>query len=268
MKGFHFFDRQSRKTLEGLVACHLQQEYHLPPRAAHTLCEDALVFGRLWGQQTRAPGQILFHAVALDEPAGKPLKDCRMVEVRLTLRADADLRLRRSQGLSALNRALVARLCREALEQGGVLSLEDLADLLRLSVATVKRYKQALARAGTPVKTRGDVADMGPALTHRDRIVKLFLQGYSETEVAQRTSHTLGCVEAYVADFLRIALLCQDGYSAGETARLARLSKGKVQSHRSLLAELEADAFYQGALKRVLEIYRLKRTMKKGGTQP
>jgi DNA-binding CsgD family transcriptional regulator len=111
------------------------------------------------------------------------------------------------------------------------------------------------------------VADMGPALTHRDRIVKLFLQGYSETEVAHRTQHTLGCVEAYVADFLRIALLWQDGYSAGETARLARLSKGKVQAHRRLLGELQADPFYQGALKRVLEIYRLRRTMKKGGTQ-
>ena len=267
MKGFNFFDRQSRKTLEGLVASHLSNQYHLPPRAAQTLCEDALVFGRLWGTQTRAPGQILFHAVAVDEPAGKPLKDCRMVEVRLTLRADGDLTLRRSDGLAALHRALVARLCREALEQGGVLPLEDVADLLRLSVATVKRYKQALAQAGTSVKTRGDVADIGPAVTHRDRIVKLFLQGYSETDVAQRTNHTLGCVEQYVYDFLRISLLTRDGYSSGETARLARLSKGKVLAHRRLLAELEADEFYQGALQRVLEIYRLRRTMKKGGTQ-
>ena len=65
MKGFNFFDRQSRKTLEGLVAAHLSNQYHLPPRAAQTLCEDALVFGRLWGAQTRAPGQILFHSVAV-----------------------------------------------------------------------------------------------------------------------------------------------------------------------------------------------------------
>jgi len=268
MKGFNFFDRQSRKTLEGLVASHLSSQYHLPPRAAQTLCEDALVFGRLWGTQTRAAGQILFHAVAMDEPAGKPLRECHMVEIRLTLRADGDLAFRRAHGLGALNRALVERLGREALEQGAVLSVEDLADLLRLSVATVKRYKQALSAAGTPIKTRGDVADIGPALTHRDHIVKLFLQGYSESEVAQRTQHTLGCVEQYLADFLRISLLLRDGYSPGETARLARLSKGKVQAHRRLLAELEADPFYQGALRRVLEIYRLRRVMKKGGAQP
>ena len=102
MKGFDLFDRQSRKTLEGLVASHLCSQYHLPPRAAETLCEDALVFGRLWGNQTRAAGQILFHAVAIDEPAGKPLRECRMVEVRLTLRAEGDLHLRRTQGLAAL----------------------------------------------------------------------------------------------------------------------------------------------------------------------
>lgn len=267
MKGFNFFDRQSRKTLEGLVASHLHNEYHLPPRAARTLCEDALVFVRLWGNQTRAPGQILFHAVAVDEPAGKPLCDCRMIEIRLTLRADADLELRRDQGLGALHRALVVRLCREAIEQGAVLTIEDIADLLRLSVATVKRYKLTLAAAGTPVKTRGDVADIGPALTHRQRIIKLFLQGYSETEVADRTQHTLGCVEDYIADFLRIGLLDQDGYSPGEIARLARLSKGKVQSHLQLLAELGQDSFYQGALQRVLEIYRLCRTMKKRGNR-
>ena len=142
MKGFNFFDRQSRKTLEGLVASHLSSQYHLPPRAAQTLCEDALVFGRLWGKQTRAAGQVLFHAVAIDEPAGKPLRDCRMVEVRLTLRADSDLELRRTHGLAVLNRTLVVRLCGEALEQQAVLSIEDLADLLRLSVATVKRYRQ------------------------------------------------------------------------------------------------------------------------------
>lgn len=190
-----------------------------------------------------------------------------MVEVRLTLRADGDLHLRRSEGLAALNRTLVARLSREAVEQGAVLSIEDLADLLRLSPATVKRYKQALAAAGTPIKTRGDVADIGPALTHRDRIVKLFLQGYSESEVAQRSQHTLGCVEQYLADFLRIGLLHRDGYSPGETARLTRLSKRKVQGNLGLLAELEDDPFYQGALRRVLEIYRLRRVMKKKGAQ-
>jgi hypothetical protein len=140
MKGFNFFDRQSRKTLEGLVASHLSSQYHLPPRAAQTLCEDALVFGRLWGSQTRAAGQVLFHAVAIDEPAGKPLRECRMVEIRLTLRADGDLTFRRTHGLGALNRALVERLSREAMEQGAVLSIEDLADLLRLSVATVKPW--------------------------------------------------------------------------------------------------------------------------------
>lgn len=167
------------------------------------MCEDALVFGRLWGTQTRAAGQVLFHAVAIGEPAGKPLRDCRMVEVRLTLRADRDLELRRTHGLAALNRTLVVRLCGEALEQQAVLSIEDLAD-------------------------------MGPALTHRDRIVKLFLQGFSESEVAGRTQHTLGCVEQHLSDFLRISLLHQDRYFPGETARLTRLSEGKVQGHLRL----------------------------------
>jgi len=265
MKVFTFFDRQGRKTLEALIANHLAAQYRLPPQAAKTLSQDAVVFGRLWAKRTREPGQILFHAVAIGEPPAKPLKDCRLVEVRLTLRHQSDLEFRRQHGLHALNRRIMLRIAREAIEQGAVLTNEDLADLLRLSIATVKRYKRQLALHGSPLRTRGDLADMGPASSHRDLIVKLFLQGFSESEIAARTSHCLKSVEAYIADFLRIALLQRDGYSHAHIARLTRLSKHKTQALLRLVQQLHSDHFYHHALQRVLDIYSLERAYKKGG---
>ena len=66
-----------------------------------------------------------------------------------------------------------------------MLSIEDVACILHISESTVKRYKQALSRGGTPLILRGDTADMGPGTCHRVPIIELFLQGYAETEIAQ-----------------------------------------------------------------------------------
>ena len=108
---------------------------------------------------------------------------------------------------------------------------------------------------------------MGPGSCHRVPIVELFLQGYSETETAQRTNHTLESVERYLYDFLRVSLLLSDGYKPGLAARIAHLSRGKVLAIKTLYERLSGDSFYQEPLSKVLEIYQLRRSLKKGAIQ-
>jgi DNA-binding CsgD family transcriptional regulator len=268
MKGYTFFDRQSRKSFEGLVVAHLQEEYRLPPLAARALTEDVMVFGRVWNVAVRGAGQVLYHAVEIGQPAGKPLRRCRMQQIRLTVHEPKDMEVRKERGLYGLTCELVSRLCREAVEQGTVLSVEDLSEVLHVSVATVKRIKKELVVQGRPAVTRGDVSDMGPGTTHRERIVKLYLQGYSETDIARRTNHSLGCTESYVRDFVRVSILGEDGYSPAEICRLAGLSAGKVRAHLDLYHRLSGDEFYEGALKRVISVHRLARGMTKKGAVP
>ncbi len=50
---------------------------------------------RNMSRDQRMPGQILKHVVAVGEPAGKPLKQCRLVQVRLTLDDEEDVELLR-----------------------------------------------------------------------------------------------------------------------------------------------------------------------------
>jgi len=265
MKPRSFFDRMSSKTALSLLAAHLQEDHRLPPAAAQTLSADLQRFGQLAGRQGRGDGQILYYAVALGEPPGKPLRDCRKVSVRLTLFAESDLTLVRDQGRAALIQTVMDRLAREAIDQGASLTVEDLAWLLRISARTVKRYRRQRARHGRPIRLRGDLTDAGPAKTHRDPIVKLFLLGYTETEIAARCNHQLDAVEAYVYDFLRVGLLVQEGKAPGTICRLVKLSRAKVKAIVALYQSLAEDEEFSEPLRHWLEVFALDRQMKKGG---
>jgi AraC-like DNA-binding protein len=254
MKTNTLFDRMSPKSLSGLMASHFQQQYSLSPQAAQTICRDVLLIRNVFERSSRAEGQIIYYAVKLGEPPSKRIRDCELLSVKLTLHDPADLDYRKRHGQKALIQYVIQRICREAYEQGAVLSIEDVAMVLHISERTVKRYKQEIGQAGTPLILRGSTADMGPSTCHRAPIVELFLQGYSETVIARRTNHAL-----------RVAILLADGYAPGVVTRITRLSKGKVQTIQALYERLSHDPFYQEALLKVLEIYRLRRRFKKKG---
>lgn len=267
MKTNTLFDRMSPKSLNGLMASHFQRQYRLSPQAAETICRDTILVRNIFGQPSRAEGQIIYYAVKLGEPPSKRIRDCQLLSVRLTLYDPADLDYRKKHSQKALLQHVTQRICRETYEQGAVLSVEDVASILHVSESTVKRYKRALERSGTPLILRGATADMGPGTCHRAPIVELFLQGYSETEIAQRTNHTLERVEAYLYDFLRVSLLLAEGYSPGLVARITHLSKGKVLAIQAIYGRLSQDSFYQDPVSKVLELYQLRRSLKKGGAK-
>jgi hypothetical protein len=258
----------SAKTVSSLLCAHLQGHYRLSPAAAGSLAADLLRYAQLLNQPGRRDGQILYQAIALDQPPGKPLAACRMVPVRLTLFGADDLDCFRQLGRPAFTGRVMARLAREAVDQGAALSVEDEAWLLRISPRTVKRYRQQFARDGVEVLLRGDLTDAGPSITHRDPIVKLFLLGYTESEIAARCRHRIECVESYIYDFLRVGLLVQEAKPPGTICRLVKLSLSKVRAIVHLYHQLQDDPDYAEPLRHWLEIFALDRDLKKGGRRP
>ena len=55
-------------------------------------------------------------AIAKEEPAGKPLRDCQLVTVKLILSAREDRKILKDKRLSALRRREIARMCHETLD--------------------------------------------------------------------------------------------------------------------------------------------------------
>ena len=87
---------------------------------------------------------------------------CRKVSVKLTLHdPDEDVEVYRKSGLMGLRRHKLLCITKEAIEQGALLSYEDIAFILTSSTATIKRDMATMRRAGLTIPTRGWRHDMG-----------------------------------------------------------------------------------------------------------
>jgi len=98
-------------------------------------------------------GQIRYECLRATEGAGKLLKECALTSVVLSLVDPEDIKIRAD--MLKLRRQKLARLAEQAKEQGGLLTQEDLAQLLCCDVRTIRRDIQALKALGVVIPTRG-----------------------------------------------------------------------------------------------------------------
>jgi ribonuclease BN (tRNA processing enzyme) len=101
-------------------------------------------------------GQIELTVIRLDAPSGVVPVAEHKTTVRLTLDAgEEDTTAKQSLGSTGLRRKRLLRLQQETIDQGGILTQEDLARLLNVSVRTIRRDMNALKTDGYQVTTRG-----------------------------------------------------------------------------------------------------------------
>ena len=228
-------------------------------------------------------GQLVLTAVSADEPGHKPLKHCQMVPVILTLYAgeqDHKHRLAQAgkQGVTALRRQQIQRMAQEALDQGALLTAEDLAfRIFNCGLRTISRDLQALAEAGVIVPLRSQQKDAGRALTHRVQAVELYLKRYTFTQIEKRIYHSLGSIANYVTTFAIVVAHTRDGHSLDEIAFLMQISPSLVRAYQDLYDQYNT-AEHQERLKEIVAIVKTRGFHpdhldelpgeKKGGQQP
>ena len=173
-----------------------------------------------------------FECVAAGEGPGKPLKECRLVTVILTLiEPKEDLVLLRQQGQPARRKALIQRLTEEAREQGGLLSQEDLALVLHSDVRTIRRDIRELRETqGIHVATRGQIQDIGPGVSHKGVAIGHWLAGLEPVEVGRRINHTLHAVERYIHTFCRVVFLNRKGFHPLQIALTVGISSAGTRT--------------------------------------
>lgn len=177
-------------------------------------------------------GQMRFECVAVGEGAGKPIQECSLVTVVLTLvETKEDVALWRQQGLAARRKVLIQRLTEEAREQGGLLSQEDLALLLFCDVRTIRRdIRELREQRGIYVATRGQIQDIGPGVSHKGVAIGHWLVGMEPLEVARRINHTLHAVERYIHTFCRVVFLARKGFHPHAIALTVGISTGGTRT--------------------------------------
>ena len=183
------------------------------------------------------PGQVSLQVVSIEAPPGPRLQQCPQLLVTLTLEDPAtDLPARKKGGVTALRRHRLVRVCHEAFQQGGLLTLEDLAyRLFNCGQRTLCRDLQALRQHRICPPLRSTVKDIGRTLSHRRQVVELWLAGQEYSHIAKTAFHCVTSIRNYIEKFKRVALLQSQDFDLPSIAFLARLSVPLAKEYLALL---------------------------------
>jgi biotin operon repressor len=248
-------ERLDDKSAQALLTNHFRERYNYNPAMAEAIFRDAVFVRTLLDPTSREDGQIIRYFPKATEPAGKPLRNCEYVAVRLTLYAAGDVEFLAKHGPKALRQRKLKRICDEALAQGGPATQEDLAVLLGCHRSTIIRDISEMKAQGSEVVTRGDVTDQGRGISHKRPILKMYLLGLPPSEVGRRTGHTLESVEGYIEPFFRIACLYSEGKELGAITRITRLSRSLVEEYLAFYHELATDPVFAEPLAKRLHFF-------------
>lgn len=198
--------------------------------------------------RSAAEGQLKYSCVSLTEPPGKTIQECRMVTVLLTLfdpKDQGQLDYREKQASIALRQRRLMRITDEAKEQGGLLSQEDLAEILMCDVRTIRRDIESLRKREIIVATRGQVRDIGPGVTHRGIAVRLWLEGKEPVEISRHINHSIAAVENYIEKFKRVAYLRGKNFDDYQSAMTIGISVAAVKTFVELYNQYQDKSFFK-----------------------
>ncbi len=186
-------------------------------------------------------GQILFQVVSIKNGPQIPLAKCEQVTVTLTLDAgEGDLKVKEQSAVVGLRRHRLERVCFEAFDQGGLLTVEDLANrLFNCGERTICRDLVYFREHSIFIPLRSTVKDMGRTLSHRVPIVKHWLLGKEYTEIARNTCHSVRAVRNYVEKFKRVIALSQNDFDVNTISFLAKVAIPVVSEYLKLYSEAE-----------------------------
>ncbi len=177
-----------------------------------------------------------------DRPGwGQTIDETKLVTVTLTLFASEDTEGYKSNEKSSLIlQRRLARMAKEAVRQGGVLSHATAACLLGIKQSTVSKYAAAYyQREKKIIPLRGYVHDIGRTTTHKRWIIEMYLNGYTEKEIQQKTDHKIKSIDRYLQRYLSVTQAIEELHTldAQRISRLLGISVCSAREYASIYAE-------------------------------
>jgi hypothetical protein len=232
--------RAAARTLDAQFSNDVMEGMSCSPFEAQALLDKVHdVYAPIFdNSDTLKPGQIQVSVVGATVPPTTPLAQAKQQLVTLTLNAGSDdLAVREQGGVIALRRRRLVRICEEAFQQGGLLTLEGVADIFNCAVRTLVSDLAVLRKEGITLPLRSTIKDMGRAITHRKLIVEYWLSGLEYSDIAPKTCHSVHSVANYVEKFKRCVALFAAGYDLDTVAFIARVSPSLAKAMYTLHEE-------------------------------
>lgn len=180
-----------------------------------------------------------------DKPRfGQSMEDTQITCVTLTLCTREDIQnYYQQKKTNIFLQERLARIAKEAREQGGLLSQNVVAILLGIKQTTISSLvKDYQERTGKIIPLRGLVHDLGRTTTHKKWIISLYERGYTEQEIAYITNHHLSSIGKYLGKYKQVKELIKamkEEPTLEKVSRLLRMSIWLTREYLCLLKEFK-----------------------------
>jgi hypothetical protein len=151
------------------------------------------------------PGQILW--IALDKNTRGDSPNRRYVPVVLSVITEYDVeQLTKGVPMSVIFKNAIARMMKEAINQGGILSGRDLSLLTFRNSTYISNMRiQYEKEHDCLLPHTGLLHDMGSCISHKKTILhKVIVEKKDPSDVARECNHSQRAVDRYLKDFYRV----------------------------------------------------------------
>jgi len=244
-----FLARRQIKSSEGELLWELENSYSLSPKLSSSILMTAKEC--LLRDYSLREGQIEVTVIGVEERSGKVVEKMEKKKVRLTIdNGIEDLEILKEYGRISLRQIKIERITDEAIEQGGVLSQEDLSKYLGCTVRTIQRDIKAIKKKGIEVVTRGYLHNIGRGQTHKVKIIGMYLDGKTYSEIKLTARHSAGAIKRYLESFTKVLMAQSKGiYERKEISSVTGISEGLVKQYLELIKESKKDKIKSENLK-------------------
>jgi hypothetical protein len=200
---------------------------------------DALIdlFNSLCPESSRLkPGQIVWNA--LDKRTRADSEKRRYKPVILSLITDDEVSMfEKGSSVSSIRKNVMARMIKEAYQQGAVLSTRDLSLLLIFSASALSHQRIEYEKEhNTVLPHTGVIHDMGTTLTHKRIIIyKHVVEKKDPSIVARETNHSQLAVDKYLKDFNRVKTLVNDNKDINFIHHTTNISRQVIQQYLQII---------------------------------
>lgn len=239
----HFASAQKR-FLQSSIESFLDREFPrtFGPVIRQKMAEKIvdLVDQQLPAKDHLRPGQCVWNAVSISTRPDSPNR--RLAPVILTLVDSSEVeQLAGGTRMPVIARQSIARICREAFEQGALLSMRDIGLLVWRTNGNISAMRKKWEiEQNTTLPHVGTIQDFGTCISHKTAIIrKVVYEGKDPRRAADETKHSQRAVDRYLKDFHRVRTCYEYMPDVDFITRTTGLSRHLVNQYVSTIKENE-----------------------------
>jgi hypothetical protein len=207
-----------------------------PVTAANVADELIRIFEENLPQQDRLKhGQMLWNALDKNTRGDSPKRKYKTVVLSVVTDDDVAM-FEQGKSIKQIRKQVVARLMKEAYEQGGILSSRDVGLILATNIESISQARiEYETEHQTVLPHPGVLHDMGSTITHKRMIVHKYVAEKKATNIiALETNHSQRAVDRYIRDYNRVKTLLDDNKNLEFIHLATKIAKPVVKQYQAI----------------------------------